>query len=141
MAQKSASLFHQPTWNIVELETRRELRQTINTLIQRANDPTTTTSEMRQDLLRHATRFGTPLTLQFVRALNRDDQQERQSITWLLILLNDSEAIFPLQQMSHNRSLSRAIRLSASLTLAGMGISPRATLAATFVRDQLAGNI
>jgi hypothetical protein len=124
MAQKSTSLFHQPTWNIVELETRRKLRQTINILIQQANDPTTTTSEMRQDLLRHATRFGTSLTFQLVRALNRDDQQERQSITWLLILLNDSEAIVPLQQMSQNKSLPRAIRLSASLTLAGMGVTP-----------------
>ena len=39
---------------------------------------------------------------------------------WLLTLLDDKETIPLLQRMSQNERLCRAVRLSASLALAGM---------------------
>ena len=127
MEKKGARLFQAEEetfdygWNIVELETRRQLRLIVNELLRRVNDPTLTTSEMRQHLLYHKAIFGKQLATQLVHSLHRSDSHERQSIVWLLTLLNASEAVTPLQHMSHNKQLSRHIRLSAALALAGMG--------------------
>ena len=82
---------------------------------------------MRQYLLLSVAQFGKLFATQLVRSLQRDDQQERQAIVWLLTLLNEQETIAPLQQMSRNERLPRSIRLSASLALAGMGATKEMT--------------
>jgi hypothetical protein len=108
----------------VELDSRRQLRLKVNELLQLSHDPRLTTSEMQQHLLHTAAEFGKQLATQLVRSLHRDDQQERQSIVWLLTLLNDAASVAPLQHMSRNPKLPRPVRLSASLALAGMGVTP-----------------
>lgn len=115
---------HQHRWNVVELEvlqSRRQLRLKVNELIQLASHSTLSSDEIRQQLLLAAATFGSHFAAQLVRSLQRDDLQERQSIVWLLTLLNDAETVRPLQHMSHNKRLPRSIRLSAALALAGMG--------------------
>ncbi len=130
MEKKGARLFQVDEetfdygWNIVELETHRQLRLKVNELLRLTNDPTLTTSEMQQHLLSDKARFGKQLATQLVRSLHRDDHHERQSIVWLLTLLNEAESITPLKHMSHNKKLPRPVRLSASLALAGMGATP-----------------
>lgn len=137
MEKKSARLFwqsveeqtarqtsHEQGWNIVELNFRRQLRRKVNELIRNVNDPTLTTSDMREHLQCARASFGSQLAAQLVRSLHHTDPQERQSAIWLLTLLNDSTAIAPLMRMSHNAQLPRAVRLSASLALAGMGQAP-----------------
>jgi len=109
------------SWNIVELEFRRQLRQKVNELIELVDDPTITTSDMQEQLLLSTATFGEQLAMQLVRSLHRDDQHERQSIVWLLTLLDDQRTIPLLEQMSRDEGQSRSIRLSAALTLAGMG--------------------
>jgi hypothetical protein len=132
MEKKDARLFQPGSgtskqgWNIVErevLESRRQLRQRVNELIEFCNAPTLTTSEMRQHLLLGVATYGQPFATQLVRSLQSDDTQKRQNVIWLLTLLNDPETIPLLQQMSHNERLPRKIRLSASLALAGMGVT------------------
>jgi hypothetical protein len=108
-------------WNIVELESHRQLRQTIHELMLLANSSSISTSEMQQRLLHGVVMFGKRFATQLVRSLQRDDQQERQTIVWLLTILNDQDTIQPLQQMVLNERLPRKVRLSASLALAGMG--------------------
>lgn len=131
MEKKDAKLFqvatHEHSWNIVELESRRQLRHRIHELIQLASSSSIPTSEMRQHLLLGVAQFGKLFATQLVRSLQRDDQQERQAIVWLLTLLNEQETIPPLQQMSRNERLPRSIRLSASLALAGVGATKEVT--------------
>ncbi len=127
MEERSARLFQQELgpiendWNIVERESRRHLRQRVQQLIHDAQSSSLTTSEMQRQLLLDVALFGNKLATQLVRSLNRDNPQERQSIVWLLTLLNEKETIPLLSRMAHDRKLSRAVRLSASLALAGMG--------------------
>lgn len=127
MEKKSARLFQRDHGrNIVELEvfeSRRQLRLNVNELIRLANNATITTGEMQQQLFLDVSRFGAQLAAQLVRSLHRDDPQERQSIVWLLTLLNAKETILPLQHMSRDKRIPRSIRLSASLALAGMGVT------------------
>jgi hypothetical protein len=131
MEKKDARLFqdatHEHSWNIVELEFRRQLRYRIHELIQLASSSSIPTSEMRQHLLLGVAQFGKLFATQLVRSLQRDEQQERQAIVWLLTLLNEQETIPSLQQMSRNERLPRSIRLSASLALAGMGATKEMT--------------
>ena len=108
-------------WNIVELESRRQLRRKVNELIELIDDPNITTSEMREQLLLGIATFGERFAMQLVRSLHRDDQHERQSIVWLLTLLDDQTTIPLLEQMSRDEWQARPIRLSAALALAGMG--------------------
>ena len=136
MEKKGTRLFQQGAninehdWNIVELEFHRQLRQKVNELIVLSNDARCTTSEMQQQLLLATTRFGHQLTTQLVRSLQCNDPLRRQHIVWLLTLLNDKESIPLLQHMSHNEQLSRSVRLSASLALAGMEATPETTQSA-----------
>jgi hypothetical protein len=130
MERGSARLFQQATlpafeqsWNVVELETRKQIRQKVNELLRLASDMTVTTSEIRQQLLQSVATFGTPFAMQLVRSLYRDDYAERQSVVWLLTVLNEKETIPPLQRMASDPRLPRALRLSASLALAGMGVT------------------
>lgn len=133
MEERDARLFQlepgiqEQNWNIVELESRRKLRQQVNNLIGMAGHSTLTTSEIRQHLLQSVATFGQTFATQLVRSLQRDDAHERQSVVWLLTILNDPNTTAPLQQMKHNMRLSRSVRLSASLALAGMGISTGGT--------------
>ncbi|HLX58492.1 MAG TPA: hypothetical protein VKR83_15860, partial [Ktedonobacteraceae bacterium] len=130
MEKKGARLFQVDgetfdyDWNIVELDTRRQLRLKVNELLRLVNDPALTTSEMQQHLLHAEALFGNQLAAQLVRSLQRHDYHERQSIVWLLTLLNDAESVTPLRRMSQDKQLSRSVRLSASLALAGMGATP-----------------
>ena len=127
MGKKGTRLFQRDHCrNIVELEvleSRRHLRLKVNELIRLANNPTITTGEMQQQLSLGVSKFGAQLSGQLVRSLHRDDHQERQSIVWLLTLLKAKETITPLRHMSDDKRIPRSIRLSASLALAGMGIT------------------
>jgi hypothetical protein len=69
------------------------------------------------------TTFGSRFSLHLARSLQepRNNQADRQAIVWLLTLLNDKATIPLLQQIANQQRLTRAIRLSASLALAGMG--------------------
>jgi len=133
MEKRGARLFQQETGisetgrNIVELEARRQLRHKVNELIRHCNDSTLTTSEMQHHLLLGAAEFGNQLAAQLVRSLQSDDQQKRQNVVWLLTLLNNTETIPLLLHMSRNERLSRSVRLSASLALAGMGTTAEST--------------
>ena len=126
MEKSGARLFQQgidtskTSWNIVELDTRRQLRRKVNELIRFCNDSTLNTSEMRHQLLLGVAEFGKQLAAQLVRSLQSDDPMKRQNVVWLLILLNDTETIPQLQCVSQNEQLPRSVRLSASLALAGM---------------------
>ncbi len=108
-------------WNIVELESRRQLRRKVNELVELVDDPTITSSDMREQLLLGIATFGEQFAMQLARSLPRDDQHERQSIVWLLTLLDDQTVIPLLEQMSRDERQSRSIRLSAALALAGIG--------------------
>ncbi len=127
MEKKGTRLFQQgvdtdeQSWNIVELESRKQLRQTVNDLIELAGYSLLTTNEIRQQLLRGVAMFHEQFATQFVRALQSEDSQKQQSIVWLLTLLNDKETIPLLERISLNKRLPRSVRLSASLALAGMG--------------------
>ena len=103
------------------LESRRQLRQKVNELIRLANNSTIPTDEMQRKLTLGVARFGTQLSSQLLRSLHREDPQERQSIVWLLILLNDKVTVAPLQHISQDKRIPRSIRLSALLALAGIG--------------------
>jgi HEAT repeat protein len=133
MEKRGPRLFQQEVatsetgWNIVELESRKLLRQKVNELIRLSNISTFTTSEMQQQLLLGVAMFGSRLAAQLVRLLQSDDQQKRQHIVWLLTLLDDKDTIPLLQRMSQNEQLARSVRLSASLALAGMGATAEST--------------
>jgi hypothetical protein len=110
--------------NIVAFESHRHLRDTISELIYLTINSTLTTSDLQKRLNVHKTTFGSRFTTQLVRALLHIDENEREAVTWLLTQLNDQDAIAPLQKIVQNKRLSRLVRLSASLTLAGMGATP-----------------
>ena len=125
MGKKGVRLFQpEHSRNIRELEVleyRRQLRQKVNELIRLANNSTIPTEEMQRKLTLGVARFGTQLSSQLLRSLHREDSQERQSIVWLLILLNDKVTVAPLQHISQDKRIPRSIRISASLALAGLG--------------------
>jgi phosphoenolpyruvate carboxylase len=125
MGKKGVRLFQpEHSRNIRELEVleyRRQLRQKVNELIRLANNSTIPTEEMQRKLTLGVARFGTQLSSQLLRSLHREDSQERQSIVWLLILLNEKVTVAPLQHISQDKRIPRSIRLSASLALAGLG--------------------
>ena len=107
--------------NIVAFESRRHLRDTISELIDLTNNSTLTTSDLQQRLNEQNATFGERFLTHLIRALLRPDQDERDAVVWLLIQLNAQETLAPLHQMAQNEHLSRPVRLSASLALAGMG--------------------
>ena len=126
MEEKGARLFQRGDivpGNIVELDSRRQLRLKVTELIRFVNDPTLTTGEIQEHLFHAAATYGNLFAAQLVRSLHRDDPQERQSVVWLLTMLNDTASIPLLARLSHNPQLPRPVRLSAALALAGMGAS------------------
>lgn len=110
--------------NIVELDSRRQLRLKVNELIRLVNDPTITTGEIQEYLSHGAAMYGRLFAAQLVRCLHCDDPQERQLVVWLLTILNDEAAIPLLLCLSRDIQAPRPVRLSASLALAGMGVTP-----------------
>ena len=141
MGKKGAVLF-QPVvdgnantdnWNIVELEARRQLRRAVHTLIELSNRPLVTTSEIQAQLDQYTAIFGSLVARQLIRLLRNDDEQTRQSVVWLLTLVDDEAAITLLRQMSQDRQLTRGVRLLAALALAGKG----ATIEAKPRRERL----
>ncbi len=121
--QQATSEVFEHSWNVVELETRRQVRQEVKALLHLASTWSLSSSDMRQELLRCVATFGNEFTTQLVRSLQCDSHEERQSIVWLLTVLNARETIPQLQRMSNDPGLPRALRLSASLALAGMGVT------------------
>jgi HEAT repeat protein len=85
------------------------------------------THEMRQLLHLNSSSFGSRFATQLVRALQREDEDEREAVVWLLTVLDDPQAIPQLQYLSLNQNLTRATRLAASLALAGMGATREMT--------------
>ena len=135
MEKKGASLFQTEanslkfSRNIVELEvleTRRRLRQKVCELIRLATYSNASTEEIKHSLSLRRKEFGAQLSSQLLRSLSRADYPERQSIVLLLILLNDPQIIASLRHISLDSSISRSIRLSAALALAGMGATVEA---------------
>jgi hypothetical protein len=114
-------------WNVVELASHKLLREKINELISLSHNSTTTTSAMTRHVHDAAARFGRRFTSHLIHSLQRADSTHRESITWLLILLDDRDAIPQLQTMARNEQLARSLRLSAALTLAGMGATEELT--------------
>ncbi|HVB60735.1 MAG TPA: hypothetical protein VNE61_06020 [Ktedonobacteraceae bacterium] len=141
MEKKGAVLFRpvvdgnpvEDNWNIVELESRRQLRRAVHMLIELSNCPLVTTSEIQAQLHRYTETFGSLLARKLIHLLRSDDEQTRQSAVWLLTLVDDEAAIALLRQMSQNRQLARGVRLSAALALAGKG----ATIEAEPRRERL----
>jgi hypothetical protein len=130
MEKKGARLFQKESnsreflGNIVGLEvleSRRHLRQKVNELIRLATNSSASAEEIQRYLSLSLSGFGAQLSSQLLRSQCRDDPQERQSIVWLLTLLNDEQTIEPLRNISLDEHIPRSIRLSASLALAGMG--------------------
>lgn len=120
-SRQSASLGKSGVHCVVELEAYRQLRRKVNRLLYLALTNSVTTSEMHQQLRLGVAEFGTHLARQLVHSLQRENQEERQALVWLLTLLNEPESIPLLQQMSLNHQLPSTVRLSASFALAGMG--------------------
>lgn len=108
-------------WNVVELESRRHLRHTIHDLIELTLHSTLSTHELQQHLHHSITLCGPQFIPYLVRTLQHSDQDEREAIVSLLTILQDQEAIPLLQHMVHNNELTRPVRLSAALALAGLG--------------------
>ncbi len=132
MERRDARLFQQNVtvsegWNIVELESHRQFRQTVNELIKNTSITGITTDDLRQQLEEYKTLHGTRFSIQLVRALQRENAQERQAVVSLLTLLNDASTIPQLHLISQSKHYSRSIRLSASLALAGMGATREVT--------------
>lgn len=134
MERRDARLFqHDATnegWNIVELESHRQFRHKINELIQFANTPTMTTSDVQLHMRTLQDTYAFRFTTHLVRAIHRTDTQERQTVVWLFTLLDEQHkqhAIPLLQHIVQNKRYVRAIRLSASLALAGMGATEEMT--------------
>ncbi len=114
-------------WNIVELESHRQFRQTVNELIKHSTSASITTSDLQHQLEHYRNQYGIRFTTQLVRALQCENAQERQAVVSLLTILDDATTIPQLQHMSHNKRYPRSIRLSASLALAGMGATSETT--------------
>jgi len=127
MAQRDARVFWSvrnsdaQDWNIVELESHRQLLQQIDALIGLLQTTSCTRSAISQRLQQLTTQFGERFARYLVRALRHAEHDDRHDIVWLLTVLDDPATIGPLQRLAHNKRLPRAVRLSASLALAGQG--------------------
>ncbi|GCE17509.1 HEAT repeat domain-containing protein [Dictyobacter kobayashii] len=108
-------------WNVLELESRKNLHSKIHELIELTNNSTLSTSDLHHHLRHCQAQYGKHFTSQLVRSLQRTDVVEREAVVWLLTQLQDPNAIPPLQKLVRHPQQSRAVRLSAALALAGMG--------------------
>lgn len=115
------------SWNVVELESHKQLRHTIHELLHLTLESSLSTHDIQQYLQSALATFGPRFTLQLVRSLQREDEDERAAIVWLLTMLNDAEAIPHLQMLGRQKHVSHPIRLSAALALAGMNATGETT--------------
>ncbi len=110
-------------WNVLELESRRQLRDKISELINLTNSSTLSTNALREQLDLCKRHFGKIFFRQLVHALQSEDEFEREAIVWLLVQLDEHDTIPLLKKLTQQEGQSRAIRLSAALALAGMGVT------------------
>lgn len=108
-------------WNVLELESRQNLHSKIRELIELTIHSTLSSREIQKRLHLCQAEFGKRFAFQLVRSLQRTDIDEREAIVWLLTQLQDQYTVPLLQKLSQQSHQSRAVRLSASLALAGLG--------------------
>jgi hypothetical protein len=122
--QKIATTAHNTSWNIVELESHRDLRQKIDEMLHLTLYNAITTAELQQLLSQTLERYGTRCITLLVHCLYTKDAEKRQTVVQLLTLLQAPEAIPQLESLIQNEQTPRSIRLAASLALAGMHATP-----------------
>ncbi|GCE25472.1 hypothetical protein KDA_09560 [Dictyobacter alpinus] len=108
-------------WNVLELESRQNLHSKIRELIDLTLHSPLSTRDMQHCLHLCQAEFGKLFAFQLVRSLQRTDVDEREAVVWLITQLQDQYTVPLLQKLSQQQHQSRAVRLSASLALAGMG--------------------
>ncbi|GCF07930.1 hypothetical protein [Dictyobacter arantiisoli] len=132
MEKRDARLLQSPPasqegkWNVLELESQsyKKIHSKICEFIALTNHSTLSTREIQQRLQQCQKRYGKHFAIHLVASLQQSDVAEREAIVWLLTQLHDQETIPLLQQLAHHHQQPRAIRLSASLALAGLGQTP-----------------
>jgi HEAT repeat protein len=117
-------------WNVLKLESRKNLHSKIHEFIDLTTNSTLSTSEIQQHLQLCQIQYGKQFSTLLVNYLKRADAAEREAIVWLLTQLQDEDTIPLLQNLSQQKQQSRAIRLSAALALAGLGQTPEMIRAA-----------
>lgn len=108
-------------WNVLKLESRKNLHSKIHEFIDLTTNSTLSTSDIhyRLQLCRH--QYGKSFATLLVDYLKRTDVVEREALVWLLTQLHDHDTIPLLQNLSQHKQQPRSVRLSAALALAGMG--------------------
>jgi hypothetical protein len=104
-----------------ELERRRVLRRSVQELIRLTACSSLTRAEIQDHLQRNLASNGRSFWVALLRALGRDDAEERQAAVQLLVMLAEPETLVPLRRMVDHQRLPRVTRLAAALVLAGMG--------------------
>jgi hypothetical protein len=122
--QEAANTGHDQSWNIVELESRRDLRQKIDECIHATLSNALSTSELQQSLSFLQEHYNLRFITLLVHCLYTKDAEKRQAVVQLLTILQAPEAIPQLEALVQSQHLPRSLRLSASLALAGMGATP-----------------
>jgi hypothetical protein len=111
-------------WNVLKLESRKNLHSKIHEFIDLTTNSTLSTSDIQQRLQLCQLQSGKQFSILLVHYLKRTDTAEREAIVWLLTQLQDRDTIPLLQKLTQHQQLSRAVRLSAALALAGLGQTP-----------------
>lgn len=111
-------------WNVLKLESRKNLHSKIHEFIDLTTNSTLSTSDIQQRLQLCQLQYGQQFSTLLVHYLKRTDAAEREAIVWLLTQLQDQNTIPLLQKLSQHKQQSRAVRLSAALALAGLGQTP-----------------
>ena len=108
-------------WNVLKLESRKNLHSKIHEFIDLATYSSLSTSDIQHRLQLCQQQYGKPFAVLLVHYLKQTDAVEREAIVWLLTQLQDQDTIPLLQKLSQHEQQSRSVRLSAALALAGMG--------------------
>ncbi len=111
------------SWNVLELESHMQLRNKISELINLTNNSMLSTSDLRGQLGICKKKFGKSFPRQLVRALQNEDEIVREAVVWLLTQLDEPDTIPLLKKLTQQEEQPQAIRLSAALALAGMGVT------------------
>ena len=122
--QEIAITEHDASWNIVELESHRDLRQKIDEMLHLALYNAITTSGLQHQLSQTREQYGARCITLLVHSLYTKDAEKCQTVVQLLTLLQAPEAIPQLETLAHNEQTPRSVRLAASLALAGMNATP-----------------
>lgn len=121
LQQRPGSETLNQNWNIVEIASRQKIQHSVNQFIYYAHISTAHRQDLERDLFHLIDTYGRRVLTYLVRSLLHHDTDERETIVYLLTLLNDPETIPMLEAVANNEHYRRSIRLSASLALAGMG--------------------